>query len=290
MIVNLIKIDQMFSLMLPVKANGQYWLRDLDEKNQVRDLVSIEADNEEWYLKANKKIRIYDAERNEIQSVILVPAMFLYLRMAGSDEKIIIFTEEVDKTRQTLTKIIATAPSVFSIGRNSDNNLYFNNQYVSGDHAKLFYDGEKWSIEDEDSTNGTYVNGYRVQNKLLKAGDYIYILGLRIVIGLNYIAINNPDEELTIRSDSLAVFRRQVPKPTVEEPEFPEKEYFYRSPRFHREMEHETLTIDPPPQPEKLDTVPLALMLGPALTMAMTSVSTAIISVMNVIANNGRIL
>ena len=38
-----------------------------------------------------------------------------------------------------------------------------------------------------------------------------------------------------------------------------------------------------------MDTVPLALMLGPSLTMGMTSISTGLLSVSNVISNGGEI-
>ena len=46
----------MFSLALPDKVKGQYWVTDLDEKGVPRQLVSVEADNGSWILKGNKKI------------------------------------------------------------------------------------------------------------------------------------------------------------------------------------------------------------------------------------------
>ena len=55
MIVNLIKSKQMFSLTLPNKVKGQYWLSDVDHEGNARELISIEAVNGEWVLKSNKK-------------------------------------------------------------------------------------------------------------------------------------------------------------------------------------------------------------------------------------------
>ena len=43
MIVNLIKSRQMFSLTLPNKIKGQYWLTDTDSIGNPRELISIEA-------------------------------------------------------------------------------------------------------------------------------------------------------------------------------------------------------------------------------------------------------
>lgn len=54
MIVNLIKPQKMFSLTLPHKVKGQYWLTDMDADGEPRKLISIEAVNGEWVAKSNK--------------------------------------------------------------------------------------------------------------------------------------------------------------------------------------------------------------------------------------------
>lgn len=287
MIINLIKKTQMFSLALPDKVKGQYWLTDFDEKGEVRQLVSVEAVNDVWTLKGNKKIGILNPEEGLVDSYSITTECLLNLKFCNSEENVTLYVENIDVTRQTLKKIMVVEPTSFSIGRAEDNNFCFGNLYVSSHHAQLMYDGENWSIADVGSRNGTYVNGYSVQTQRLVPGDFIYIMGLKIVIGKNYLAVNNPDEKLKIKSNSLALFQPQKVERTDEECELPEKQFFFRSPRFHREIEHVEIKIDPPPQPQKLDTVPLALMLGPSLTMAFTSVSTGILSVTNTIANGG---
>jgi transcriptional regulator with PAS, ATPase and Fis domain len=42
-------------------------------------------------------------------------------------------------------------------------------------HARLKRSGAKWAIDDAGSTNGSYVNGSRVQNALLEAGDFLEV-------------------------------------------------------------------------------------------------------------------
>ena len=282
MIVTLIKSTQMFSLTLPQRVKGQYWLTDLDEKGRQRQLASIEAIDEKWFLKENKMVKIFDAEGNVLKNHILTPSSFLYLKIENSDERVILFAENIDYTRQTLTRIVAKEPAVFSIGRDPNNNFCFNNRFVSNEHARLMFDGEAWSICDLASKNGTYVNGYRIESKKLKPGDFIYIMGLKMVVGSNYIALNNPDEKLKIKSDSIGIGRTQVARNNDENmPEQPEKQFFSRSPRFRKEIEHAEIKIDPPPPLEKEETVPLALMIGPSITMGMTSVSTGLISLIN---------
>ena len=289
MIVNLIKPKHMFSLTLPQKVKGQYWITDLDENNHFRPLVSVEAEKGHWVLKSNKKVSIVDTDDTVTLKSVLSPSCFFKLKINDTEENAILFAENIDNTRQTLTKIMVNNSDVFTIGQSEKNNFFYDNRFVSGEHADLMYDGKNWAIRDKNSKNGTYVNGERVESKSLSAGDLIYIMGLKIVIGSNYIAVNNPDEKLKIKSDSLGLYHPQQVKENNEQFEIPEKQYYFRSPRFHREIEHQEVRIDPPPPLEKQDTVPMALMLGPSLTMGFTSISTGLLTLSNVISNGGEI-
>ena len=289
MVVNLIKAKQMFSLTLPDKIKGQYWLSDFDDSGAYRNLISIEAVDGKWVVKSNKHVSILDAQNKAVAQAEIKPMSFLSLKYYNSDERIILYAEALDQTRQTFSKIVMLEPGTLTIGRNNSNNLYFANNFLSGHHAQLSFDGNNWAIYDQQSTNGTYVNGYRVEATNLCPGDMIYMMGLKIVIGSNYFAINNPDGLLTLQANNLANYHPQIVEHIERDEEVPEGKHFFRSPRFYREVEHSVIKIDPPPQIQKLETVPLALMLGPSLTMGMTSMSTAILSVMNVINNGGEI-
>lgn len=289
MIINLIKSRQMFSLSLPGKVKGQFWVSDLDDSGSPRTLISIEAVNGQWIIKSNKRVSVLDATGRSAKTAVITPQSLYYLQLKESGERAILFADDADESRLTFRKIVVRGKDSFTVGRAPDCHFCFDNKLVSGHHARLTYTGSGWEIEDAGSTNGTYVNGIRIQRQRLNAGDSIYIMGLRIIVGSNYLAVNNPDQKLTIHSENLGQFQMQQVSGKDEELELPEKNYFYRAPRFYREVEHAKITIDPPPQMPKLDTVPMALMLGPALTMAMTSMSTAVLSVSSVLANGGEI-
>lgn len=62
------------------------------------------------------------------------------------------------------------------IGRDSSRTNYvvpWGESLVSRMHARLIMSGDKIAIEDMESTNGTYVNGIRVEKKLLMPGDEV---------------------------------------------------------------------------------------------------------------------
>ena len=64
---------------------------------------------------------------------------------------------------------------VITIGRLPDNLVQIDNLAVSGHHAKVYWEGEHYILEDTGSTNGTYVNETRVGKHTLTDGDKILI-------------------------------------------------------------------------------------------------------------------
>lgn len=62
-----------------------------------------------------------------------------------------------------------------TIGRKSGNDLVIEDQAVSGRHARIVKIHAVYFIEDLKSTNGTYVNGKRIDRKQLKDTDVITV-------------------------------------------------------------------------------------------------------------------
>ena len=65
---------------------------------------------------------------------------------------------------------------VNTIGRTMDNDIPLNDSFLSSEHAMLQWDGQSWTIEDLESTNGTRLNGREVvQPTPLDYGDTIQV-------------------------------------------------------------------------------------------------------------------
>jgi pSer/pThr/pTyr-binding forkhead associated (FHA) protein len=68
-----------------------------------------------------------------------------------------------------------------SIGRNVNNTIYVEDDFVSTNHAMLTFRGRSWFIEDQGSTNGTYVNGHRIDRPVaLSFGDELTVGRVRM--------------------------------------------------------------------------------------------------------------
>src|SRR4051794_9959726 len=72
-------------------------------------------------------------------------------------------------------KEITLSQGVVTIGRLPDNLLQIDNPAVSGHHLKIYWDTDHYVLEDNNSTNGTYVNNKRVSKAVLQDGDHVMV-------------------------------------------------------------------------------------------------------------------
>ena len=296
MIVTLIKKDRIYTLHLPPTIKGQFWVSDKDRQKQVRKLLSIEGVSEKWFLRSCRSTRITDESGAEIKFAEMKPSTFYRILPAKTKEAAMLFCEEITEGRLNFKKfVINTTESVsITIGRNPENTIVFNNKFVGRVHCTLMYKAGSWSIQDNRSENGTFVNDYSVSSTSLKPGDSIYVLGLTIIIGSNFIAVNNPNDNVALNSKTFKPYRPEMSDVATldnySNQHDNEVEYFYRTPRFKRELEKASFNIDPPPQTPVGEEMPLLLTIGPSITMGMMAMMTGGFAVMNAITTGNMMM
>ncbi|MBI5507659.1 MAG: FHA domain-containing protein [Deltaproteobacteria bacterium] len=82
------------------------------------------------------------------------------------------------------TREIPIGKAVISIGRSPKNDVVLVDPEVSKAHAELLMRGNAFAINDLGSSNGTYVNGKAVRDRLLNQGDVVEIGGCRFTFEL----------------------------------------------------------------------------------------------------------
>lgn len=289
MILYLIKQERYYNMLLPERVKGQYWLKDFDEKGNERNLLSIEAMGSDWVIQSNQRAVILNGKNAIVKNTVVRPRSFLNIRIADDPGRVILFAEPVTPDRGTYFKFMLRQSSSFRIGRDMSNEIVFQNEFVSSRHAVLEYDGKSWSLSDQNSTNGTYVNGIRTVSRMLLPGDCIFIMGLKIIVGVNFFAVNNPDGGVKLHTSGIQKYIPQQVHPVNRLDGRPDEDYFFRSPRLKKEIITTEITIDQPPQPQKTDQTPIALVIGPSITMGMASMSMGIFSVVNVLSGGGSL-
>ncbi|MFR5875177.1 MAG: type VII secretion protein EssC [Eubacterium sp.] len=272
MIASLLNKNKIVSITLPEKIKGQYSLiSDFGIK------VSIEGIDEKWTLKAGKQVVISD-NKQEVDSCEIKEMNIYNLRSKKSHEKCFVFVEPTTNDRIEFKKYLFKNDITLNIGRKSNNSIVISNNYVSSNHATLSFSKSKWSIIDNDSSNGTFVNGNKIKSSTLNYGDIIYIMGTVIIVGNSMLAINNPDQSVSINANNLFDFIPQVIDNSDDEFDFDEieEDIFFRSPRFKRDIEKAIFKIDAPPQSQTGDEMPIMMSIGPSMTMGMASMATGI--------------
>jgi len=96
----------------------------------------------------------------------------------------------VMKTGPAPGKIYTLENTQIAIGREAGSDVFVNDVEVSRQHARLVSQFGDYTLEDLDSTNGTFVNGQRITGpRILKPGDTIF-LGENISLSYEEVAFD----------------------------------------------------------------------------------------------------
>ena len=294
--VVVIKKDKLYKYPFPNDNINKYWIKDIDQYGDERDLIAIEKKNNNWYLLSNDLCKIETSEA-ELSEISLTINNFIKIKInenrTNYSTALIYVCDENDQTYSTYE---LSQDETYTIGSSSTQNIIINNSYINQEHAYLIKNGNSFTIKSHDNNCMIYVNDIRVNNKKLENGDIIFIYGYKIIVINNYIIVNNISNQLQINSPNIVP--KELPQfvgtllPTEEDDNatiYDENDYYSRAPRFVTSITEENIKIDNPPGKVEPDETPVLYTIGPMLTMSMSSIVSAASSIMNIRSNNGKI-
>jgi len=186
------------------------------------------------------------------------------------NEVLNILVSRTDSSFRVFRKYDIRANSQITIGKNEMNDICYNMlNLVSRQHAVIRRDGNQFILEDT-STNGVYLNDVRMKEpRKLEFGDYIDIYGLAILYLDGIIAVNAVDANVGINEDKLYEYVEPQTQETEVDAMPQPKVLYHRSPRQIYKLDEEEIEIEAPPQPKLPNKKPLAMIIGPSLTMSL---------------------
>lgn len=288
--ISLIKKDKIENFILPSQIHGNYWITDRNKDGKERNFINIIEDTSHWRMISNYEINIY-IDNEYYESVILEYNKFYTLKV-DKEEDALIYCSEVYENN--IVQLMAKTDFDIMIGNKNTCQICYNSQYIAEEQARLIYKNNEWNIINLSVKNPIYINNEAVNSKRLNNGDVVFIMGLKLTIIKNNVIINNTGN---IKIDVNLFAEAKFPKQTIKEfadseeeiPLYKDTDYFFKAPRFKSIMERIPLQIDPAPQKEKEDKTPIIYIIGPMLTMGLTSAVTIFSTINNVVSKGNSL-
>ena len=295
--VSLIKDKKIQDLILPNHIEGSYWISDIDYNGIKRNLISIEAETNNWKLISNNEV--YFVQNNMMQPyVFLKNNSFYYLRNDIEKKDLLIFCSNV-KSNYNCYDIGSYLEQGISIG--SSNDCLINYKSIEPNAVLIKKENNEIYVIDNNSKYGVYVNNIRINNKKqIKTGDVIFIIGLKMILVISkgeskddiQLLVNDLDNSnvavklmsknlISLNNDSFTEDENEI-----EIPLYDENEYFHKVPRFITPINKLELKVDSPPAKVEEQNNPVILTIGPMITMSMISMVTGLTALNNVLSGN----
>ena len=186
------------TLELPVNIEGSFILTD----NNQNQIASINSENNDWVMSVSSGVSIIQNGSPSIKTVLSVNS-FYYLKSNNSNINNYIICTEPDYD-ESFKVFQAEKGSQITFGKDSNNNIVYNNPYINDKHIILQNDGTSFQLVI--INNGLVALNDIILQKAqtaLHSGDILTILGLKIIVAGNYLIINNPAATVQIRTDKL---------------------------------------------------------------------------------------
>ena len=81
--------------------------------------------------------------------------------------------------------VFALQGEALTLGRDPASSIYIDHPFVSWLHAKIYLEDDIWIIEDQDSINGTVLNGKKISRRALKNRDRIEFGEIHLMVKID---------------------------------------------------------------------------------------------------------
>lgn len=274
---------------LPDKVQGQINIMR-DNGEELEFITNATATNEGWIISASTNTEILNENKQKLNTVLLKGDSLYMIRLKNKAEKMFLFVETENKQKYKFSKLDIRKKQGINIS--SINGDVFFEPQISGCPIELYLEfvpAQNAVIIQNRKSVFCYLNGKRITEAEGKYGDELYILGLKVILGKDFLLINEPNQKIKFH---LPIWEPIPFDFDGEEDENANLEnmIFSCSPREDNRFLPTTITIENPPTLQEIEKQSSILVLGPAMTMAGASVLTSLVSIQSVMASNGDIM
>ncbi len=265
--VRVILIEQygmLHTIWLPDNREGRYrFWEDTSESGSLP--IYIEGENGYWVAHVGKGALFRSADGNAFYEITIRNNLLEKIYYRGLTY--VLFAEMQRAEDHQLIPYYIDGQIEYKIGRRLDSHICYPCETVSREHALLQKRGQFWYIIDNNSTNGVYYNGRRVKSARLHNGDMVFIMGLFILMGSGFIAINNKNGRVRLNTSGI---RRIYDYDSFIYPQYTalaDDGLYDRQPHKQVKILPDVIEIEMPPMPLYENKVPFLLRMGSPMVM-----------------------
>ncbi len=242
---------------------------DTIETVYVNEYIYLSIFKDSWYICATNGAKFYLLNQ-DYSTYLPLSHQGLYA-YSIHDSLFVVYVEYLDNESSIFHNYVPLIGNQIVIGKNMNSDIVSTNKAISSKHAVLSYSGTSWHIVDCNSRNGVFLNNKRVHEAELKIGDMIYIVGLQIIIGSDFISVNDEKDSIYVNPNSLRKKKQYVSEKTGSEHA---EELFSRSPRKRALLPKKEIYVEGPPMSLNNNQIPLLLRMGGSAVMSGASALT----------------
>lgn len=255
--------DEMFNLWLPPIPEGFFRISPHPEHR----FLNISARESKWVAACKEPAFFKDVPLEQSSEMYLSDEQLINIDF--EDRLYSLYIKKYSPEQILFSNYSVISDVVIHIGSHSENDICYNNPFVSPKHAILMRSNGVWKIRNLDKSYGTYVNEKKQGDTILNSGDVIYIMGLKIIVGPSTVSVNN-SEKIKINDRIL----REMPLAHGGNSQYYGQEtttshnhHFNRLPRKRINISQKEITVEGPPLSMSQQRIPLMLRMGGSMVM-----------------------
>lgn len=270
---------RLYELWLPNRLEGKYSFSQFPG-GPALSFVSIQAVNSRWCAVCSGSAFFQEESIDHLGHVVsvnrgqLIPLTDRQIYQINNEGNIFtLYSENANAECNVFHAYTIDNGESIRIGRLDTNDICIHSKfrYVSRRHAIFCWEKDGLHVVDWESRNGVFLNNIAIKNERVRIGDVIFIMGLKIVIGAGFIAMNDGNHRIKACSEKVhritpAICKEKsylvAPSPTEQQPKL-----FNRTPRRRNALTPKKTVIEAPPMAISGNGLPLLLRMGSSAVM-----------------------
>ena len=279
MLIYILHNDTLNTFRLPKEVTGSCFIQDYDDNLNLKNLISVVAENGKWYLKSDGYARIIN-NNQYIDSCELKLYNFYFLKTV-TNEPIILYPTLAYDNKYVIKEMVNEDTLVFGKDNSCDVVLLQNNN-IAPKQFELTYKSGKWYVKNLNPSIALYCNSKRINQGIVEDFEMIFIMGFRIITFGKMLLISNARQNVYSTSQKIVDKKNlQYEVATVDTSNqvfndfYSTEEYYSKSPVFVKKTNTLKLDIANPNPKEKVNSESFLMNMVPTILMSSTSLLSA---------------